>query len=222
MPRKQNMPRKQAPKSRRSIRRRSIRRRSPHTYRAAASDVQHFQLLLPQISSDTSGIRGGGNCSIYAFYMGLLAHYGDQLRDLTFDNVIETLIESIEQNDKYKDDGEFSFLKKEIMEELHRMKQNTLNIAQFVDLYYDFLAHLFEIEIRLKDATTGTTTHYFKNGERTIYISTNNAHFNLYLTELPTSPRWTREFNTMWTTPRHPLVRDDAIPHLGTVTYESI
>ena len=86
------------------------------------NEVKHFQLLLPQISPDTSGIRGGGNCSIYAFYMGLLAHYGDQFQGMTFNTLIDALITQIGSDANIDDE----FIKNEISSELNNMKTENL------------------------------------------------------------------------------------------------
>lgn len=93
--------------------------------------------------------------------------------------------------------------------------------------YYKILSETFDVEIRLKvkeDPNQASHENIYVPGDGqggkldTVFITTNQRHYNLYLHSLPNRTDWHYEFRKMWenqTEIEHPT------PTLGKNTYEA-
>ena len=176
---------------------------------------EHFQLFMSDQtyrSDDTSGVRGNGDCAITAFLLGYLDHYQTEINSDLLKELLRNQAMTI-QDDFFRDD---------IMRELQEMLDNTLSVATYTEYYFDKLSQLFDIEIQVKNTANSTLTT-FGSGERTIYLSTDEKHYDLYLLQIPERNEiWHRAFRNSWTIPKHPNIEGTPMPSLGRNIWEEL
>lgn len=159
-----------------------------------------------------SGIRGNGNCSFNAVFLGYLAAYGEDAVFVSFQEFLHFLLKNVRQRPK---DWITDYMEHEIQAAL----ENKLETSQMIEHHYEIMAVLLEITIKVKViGNNGNTSETIFNptAPRNVYISTNGAHIDLYLRELPQTLIWKDAFHKMWTDPQHPKIKKgDFVPDLS-------
>lgn len=150
------------------------------------------------------GVRGNGNCSLYAFWLGLFSYdnYAQRYRDMTFNDLFGILERAILEDPDMQAGGIFETqeYKEPMIAELHQMQTNSANHSQYAEFYYKYLVKHFRINVYLKTKNIGEvhslyTLHkqeceHQETTTKTIYISNDQNHYELYLREIPTNNEW--------------------------------
>jgi hypothetical protein len=182
----------------------------------------HFKLLINDDIDQVAGVRGGGNCALYAVFLGYLAIWPNQTQFQRFRQFVRQvlgLVETMPDNDWQKEVAIF---------DLQQVLANKANIINTIEYLYPIMANLLDCKIQLKHVNDNekrelSTDSFNESGTRSMYLTTNNAHVSLYLQNIPPAENygWHEMFNHMWTVPPHPLIKTFT-PVLSTsATWES-
>ena len=199
----------------------SPKRRPSSKYRSAQG-LTHFKLFLIEDSVlKKEGVREGGNCFLYAVFLGYLAVWPTETEFETFDKFVRALLDSVKTTSDWR--------KQKAEEYLEGVLLNDANIImyKFVPQYlYGIMATLLKCTIQLKrvnDVVGKVTPHSFnEEGEKSIYLTTNKAHVSLYLQSIPAAATWHAAFHHMWTDPPQFEMQPPFRPVLSNETWADV
>jgi hypothetical protein len=167
----------------------------------------------------SSAIRGGGLCSLYAFLLGYIALTNTPLR---LDTIIDILDGGIQHAIEEKTELSNFIVIGDIQEEFKQMRDRSINTTQYAHIYFKILAEALGVEICILNMASAenTVSRLGPHNEKTIYLSTNGAHFHLYLRDIPpptpTSVNWWDIYYEMWLIPEHKKLKGNIpAPELG-------
>ena len=198
---------------------------------------KHFKLCIvshamPAGKTDgivPSGIRGDGACSFYAVFLGYIDAYGDAATISDFEDFMTRLQTGLDEwsptGFDASDKGSLETLnmqKDEMRREIREALDGTLSSSNHLALFYDLMAKSLNITIRLKvtrrnsenpegPPETISRLRYNPNAVHTVFLSTNDGHVNLYLSQRPFSPLFLSTFHRMWTEPAHPKLTEPSV-----------
>jgi hypothetical protein len=149
----------------------------------------HFWLALDE-SGNPSAIRGDGNCSVWAILIGYLALLSNPVRINTLQEVLryimleaKALKKELEGTHKEKDDllGNGSSIPLWELQILDGLCENRDTI--FGTTHIQILARYLRVQIRIWNHQDNNVSTFGYENDPIIRVSTNNAHYNLFLSE---------------------------------------